>query len=800
LNYCTESARTLDEKKLDDSYSEREQLSEMLTSPSTGLEGCSSAAFIRQDEIVPNEPNTFEPVSVAPVARESMLHIESARSTVNEKLNVYEKSSFEKTFSTFEIDVGKASKESDSVDEAATALSAEKCVSRAESARSAYAPIVCFPLKLSIQREAADITLTDEYCYDVASTESESPIKTLSQNFDLVNHSVIATHGEESQKQLLTAKQDEEPKEEEIMSHVSGNLLQVQSYENLLHLCQEKASLSLLNNEKRNETQQNVIQHPFPDEHFDEVSKESKDKLTSAFPGKESRIELNVKGVLQSSGKETQEYLPSFDSAARRTSLSLGSTKLSMDNALGYRVRRLEDLFSNFEDDLQLMRAMSEKGKEVQKCNDAEVVCTKEEMNLISLRLESIESTLNKFLNESSISSTSNSTRQVLDERRSDFSEQQTNQKETKDHGAENRQLNNDVVEVTYSMQLPSAIATDVSQSDSTYIQSIPILTSQEQQTADLIDWPDIQKMLASQEDYFKSEIHGLLIQMNCLNEKIEEQLRGHFIQATVKCSEAVPSESHVCGALPDDVSCRIDNIATALAAVESKANSKVELTELCDLIGMLAGEGSVEDGDAQASFGVAVKSLSLVKKNFEGLIKLLQDKKADKSDLELSIRTLEGRLHKNIEDIIKKSCTSENAQLKVQREVDECRSMLDLFDSKIQFLAAATNLDKSNSAVFTQIDAKIKESMHAVHASLEEAVSKKLEDIGVLENELERVTSQLAEKPDEKQLRDMFNDLELSLSARIENGSTVQILLDNIRMGKVTMLYTLILFLLSLV
>jgi len=91
-----------------------------------------------------------------------MLHIESARSTVNEKLNVYEKSSFDKTFSTFEIDAGKASKESDSVDEAATALSAEKCVSRAESARSADAPIVCFPLKLSIQREAADITLSDE--------------------------------------------------------------------------------------------------------------------------------------------------------------------------------------------------------------------------------------------------------------------------------------------------------------------------------------------------------------------------------------------------------------------------------------------------------------------------------------------------------------------------------------------------------------------------------------------------------------------------------------------------------------
>jgi hypothetical protein len=89
---------------------------------------------------------------------------------------------------------------------------------------------------------------------------------------------------------------------------------------------------------------------------------------------------------------------------------------------------------------------------------------------------------------------------------------------------------------------------------------------------------------------------------------------------------------------------------------------------------------------------------------------------------------------------------------------------------------------------------------MHAVHASLEEAVSKKLEDIGVLENELERVTSLLAEKPDEKQLRDMFNDLELSLSARIGTGSTVQILLDNIRMGKVIMLYTLSLFPLSLV
>lgn len=721
-----------------------------------------------------NEPNTIDPVSATAVIRESMLHIESTRSTENEKSHKYDEGSSEKASSAFEIDVGKSSKESDGVEEVVCPVDS---------------PVICFPLKPSISKEAADTILTDEHCNDVANNESEFPVESLSQNSDLVNHTELAAHGVKSQQQSLFATQERKPREgEENLCHVHHTLRQVQCTENLSYLHQEDACLSPLNNKKRNDSQENVNQYTLADEDFDDLSeipKESKDVFRSAFPPKDNQVGLNVKGELQSTGKETQECLPSFYMAARRTSLSFGSTRLSMDNALGYRVRRLEDLFSSFEDEFQRKRAMSETGRVIQTNYDAEKACTKEEMNQLSIRLVRIEETLNKFLNASSISSTSDSERQVLDERRFDFSDQWTYQKDTKDDGAENKQLYKKVVEVTDSMQVPSAIAVDVCQSYST-----GIFTSREQQTMDLIEWPNIQKMLAIQEDYFKSEMNGLLVHLNDLNDKVEEQLRRPLIQDTVKSSEVIGPENLVCVASPDDVSCRIDNIAAALAVVESKANSKVDLTELCNLIGSVTGEGSIEDGDA--SFGAAAKSLSLFKKNFEGMIKLLEERKADKSDLELSLRKVEGRLHETMEDIIRKSCTSENAQLKVQREVDECRSILDLFDSKIQFLASATHLDKSNSTVFSQIDAKIKESMHAVHASLEEAVSKKLEDISVLENELERVTSQLAEKPDEKQLRDMFNELELSLSEKIGTGATVQILLDNIRMGKVTRLDTL--------
>lgn len=736
----------------------------MSTGTFNDIEGRSTEACKRRDEIILNEPHRIEPVSAAGVLHESTLHIESAGLAEDAK-SEYDDSSTEKTLSTFEIDVGKCSKESNGVQEAVCPVDS---------------PIICIASKSSISKEGADIILTDEQCYDIANNES---VVSLSQTSDLVNHTELAV---KSQQQLLLATQEGTPKiGEENSSHVSHTLLQVQFTENLSHLRQEDASLSPLNNKKRNDTQKNVIP---ADDDFNELSKkpiESKDDFRSDFPPKDNQLRLNVEGESPSAGKETLECLPSFSMATRRTSLSFGSTKLSMDNALGYRVRRLEDLFTSFEDKFQLIRAMSETGRVIQTNYDAEKAYIKEEMNQLSLRLGSIEETLNKFLNASSIPSASDSVRQGLDERINDFSDQWTYQKDTKDDGAENKKLHIEVVEVADSMQSPPASAVDVCQSYST-----GKFTSREQQTMDLIDCSNIQKILAIQEDYFKREMHGLLVHLNGLSDKVEEQLRRQLIQDTIKSSEVIDPESHVCVALPDDVSCRIDNIAAALAAVESKANSKVDRTELCNLIGLVVGEGSIEDGDA--SFGAAAKSLSLFIKNFEGMINLLEERKADKSDLELSLRTVEGRLHKSMGDIVRKSCTSENAQLKVQREVDECRSILDLFDSKIQFLASASHLDKSNSALFSQIDAKIKESMHSVHASLDEAVSKKLEDIGVLENELERITSQLAEKPDEKQLRDMFNELELSLSEKIGTGASVQILLDNIRMGKVTILDTL--------
>lgn len=737
-------------------------------------------------------------------------------STRNEEIMSNEKTSdFQKAASISESGTSNASTKSGS-DETATLL-LKNIVSGKEPYHSDDANAIdSVRLGPSITTEVADITATDDHCSDFANSATVLPIALLRNKPDTVYHRIIAASAVdsdklsnrvivasavESDKDSVTAEED---RHKSNLNKFNDTLTQAQNIENPSLIGHVDSNLTpqyqhegiIQPTVMRNATNAVIDNQLLHDEDIDapsESAEKFEEVLIPDVPKVEKRVELEVKYELERADKKNQEGLPASNLGARRTSLSFGSSKLSMDNALGYRVRRLEDLFSSFDAEVQLMKAINEKEMNTESTSDIEEACTKEEVSQLSLRLNSIEELLNNFIsmNSSAIFATSSTESHGVEGKKSDASNTPTinsiiriNQEETIEYRGETKELLSEEVEVGDLARSPAS-TTNGRISDSTIIQDFPILTSNEQQTDDILRLVDVQKMLASQEEAFKCEIHSLSTQIDSLKEQLQEQTRRPSIQDILSSSETAGPEKLASVALLDDVCGRIDSFAASLAVVERKTNSKVALAELCDLIQLLTGEGPRDNDDAQVSFDIAVQSLSLFKKNFGSAMKLLHDKKADKKDLELSIRMVEDKLQNSLEELIKKNFAStEKVQLKLQRDVDDCRSLLDLFDSKLQFLASAANLDKSNSSFYSQVDAKIQESMHAVHASLEEAVTKKLEDIGALENELERVTSQLAEKPDEKQLRAMFHDLEQTLSARIGSGTTVQILLDSIRMG----------------
>ncbi len=91
---------------------------------------------------------------------------------------------------------------------------------------------------------------------------------------------------------------------------------------------------------------------------------------------------------------------------------------------------------------------------------------------------------------------------------------------------------------------------------------------------------------------------------------------------------------------------------------------------------------------------------------------------------------------------------------------------------------------DETEKINIRDIEARIKEATNAMNIFVEETIQNRLEVLVVMENELNKLTSQLAETPDQDQISKMLFDLESALSQRFKNDNTLKGMVDNFKTG----------------
>jgi len=566
--------------------------------------------------------------------------------------------------------------------------------------------------------------------------------------------------------------------------------------------------------------------------------------------GLPTKIEKHLESLIENSGAGAENHNVNSSKPAdvghslnrvfdpkRRSSIILNSGNLSIDNALGFRVCRLEDLIVDVNEKVRSMKVSDEKQTKMVNVDGSVENCTKEEMNQLACRLSKIEQLLHALINDRAVPSEPET---LALEMKGEKSETKTSHDDATVHipsdstpyhnvdssltefatttrGSDAKMIigcpaagnHSDVMpatpvgyitEATTTVSEKETLASEDGQTNGNGSNSLPaedgwkdsatmtaeslMIKYNDDKTKDFIERLDFQKILASQEENFEEKFLSLSAQILELKQQLFEQKKKTLIQDIISSSGTQEAVATITSAATiDDIYSRLGGIDVSLLAVQDKTSMKVSLSEVCDLISLLTEEGKVDHIDNDVAIEVAARALTSFQRNSKKAIEILHQKKADKIDIELDLRRVEDKVCRIAEDLIQKtSSQSEQSQKKLEKAIDDCRSLIDIFDAKLQLVSSASNLERSNSVFDSQIEAKIKESMNAVHASLEEVVAKKLEDIRALENELERLTSQLAEKPDEKQLRAMFHDLEQALADRIANGTTLQALLNNIR------------------
>ena len=133
------------------------------------------------------------------------------------------------------------------------------------------------------------------------------------------------------------------------------------------------------------------------------------------------------------------------------------------------------------------------------------------------------------------------------------------------------------------------------------------------------------------------------------------------------------------------------------------------------------------------------------------------------------------------------------------QKLTDQKRSLLDTIENieqKVVFLTEGfanlenkasdriEDIDEAGQISARDIEARIKEATNAMNIFVEETIQNRLEVLVVMESELNKLTSQLADTPDQDQISKMLFDLESSLSQRFKNDNTLKGMVDNFKTG----------------
>ncbi|KAL3796650.1 hypothetical protein HJC23_009950 [Cyclotella cryptica] len=185
-----------------------------------------------------------------------------------------------------------------------------------------------------------------------------------------------------------------------------------------------------------------------------------------------------------------------------------------------------------------------------------------------------------------------------------------------------------------------------------------------------------------------------------------------------------------------------------------------------------VAVETSVDDQGKLSQLFEQIDELAETKLNKDESKQLLEKKEA-------TIRCLvEGELSKQ------QLYISSNFE-KFTNDLTDVRSMIDSrIDSIARLLDGYVSPPNIENARIQSgsVDEMIQQATHALRESLEESFTKKIEELKFIEDELDGLVSQLAEKPSQAQIQSMLQNLEANMFERIGQDNELQLLIENLK------------------
>lgn len=291
---------------------------------------------------------------------------------------------------------------------------------------------------------------------------------------------------------------------------------------------------------------------------------------------------------------------------------------------------------------------------------------------------------------------------------------------------------------------------------------------------------------LVDQEERFKEDISQILERIMDLEKYLERQVSKILSEKPAsdlepKRNDSKETTSDTNGAeLATFVSSELDSLHKIVEKMTEDIDTKATIGMVKKEISTHLFEASQTRQDSNelshpipANF--SHEDINKFKVSVQQQLRLMNDQKVDKEVFlkELSI-TKESAM-KSLSDAIGNSETKTGEHLRqIQNDVDACKVSISAIENK-SYEGNAPPYDLN-------IDERIRDATLTLQSNLNETFSSRLDGLKQVEVEMEKVTSQLAEKPDQDQINTMLQDLERSVLKHVGIDDDLKSVLDGVK------------------
>jgi len=298
---------------------------------------------------------------------------------------------------------------------------------------------------------------------------------------------------------------------------------------------------------------------------------------------------------------------------------------------------------------------------------------------------------------------------------------------------------------------------------------------------------------LLDQESRFKENMLHISSRLSELESSYEGRVSRRSMEAYIALNtireEAVASDSEPIAAstvdaeLPPMPSQELALIRSSIEQMTKELDSKISMELLQKEIEsyLFQTTATTEDSSRElgrpATPGLTEESLRQFKTSIQQQLQFLNDKKVDRETLLKELSKKGDRLSEefNIALSTYESQTIESLN-NMNYDVNECKASIQDLENQ------SHNTDPGSFDTNVNIDERIRDATDAVQSNINAIISSRLEGLKAVEDEMENVASQLAEKPDQSQINKMLQDLESSVLKHVGVDDSVKSALANVK------------------